>query len=429
MDKRELSPTQKAIMCFSEPRIYSPCLAATFMIDGKIDKKKLEAVLDEIVRENDAFSFRFTYDENDDKIYQYTADNTGYTLDERIASGADEEEKLQDIRNQIDEIRRISLDLNFKGAVPWNIILFNMGDDKYIMYVRLLHIITDGMSIGILVNKIISGYNGAPKIKALGMSDFLTESDEYLRSAEFEDLIKKNDDLIKAHISYKPFLKVDETAERKYAKYSDFIRLKKDKLAEVCRKNRLSYFHVTLLMAHTMFSVIFDRAETRVVVPTGTRKKKYMATIGPLLDCYFSRVELDDNKTMLENALICRDLNLRETKTAPIMTYIVEKYNMPLECIVTYQSYITNFGEQMPFGEAKAQAYSDNGMTDYYYSNCLSLSGVESNEEIILNLRTDDELMNSEQKAVGAKIFEAVYNCLTEQDMTFGELKKHFEIK
>ena len=301
-----------------------------------------------------------------------------------------------------------------------------MGNFKYILYVILIHIITDGMSIGILINKIISGYNDAPVTGSLNMTDFINETFEFMGSDEYNELLNNNDDLIRSHINYKPFLSIPEGVERKYAKYNDFITLKKDKLNEICRKNRLSFFHVALLMAHTMFSVVFDRTETRLTIPIGTRKKKHMATIAPMLECYFSRIELDENKTMLENTIECRNLNLRESKTAPIMANIVLEHGMPLECIVTYQSYISNFGEEMPFGEAKARAFSDNGMMDYYYSNCLCLSGVETNDDIILTLRTDDMLMDPEQVAKGVKVFEAVYNCLTDKDMTFGELKKQF---
>jgi Condensation domain. len=426
MEKLKLLPIQKAIMCFSEPRIYSPSLAGVFMIEGKLDKKKLETVIDDIVHTNDAFSYRFTYDENDDEIYQYKVEGTSYTLDERTASGDTEEDKLQDIRDQIAEVRRIDIEGSFKGEVPWNIIVFDMGEDKYILYVRLFHLITDGMSIGILINKIISGYNGAPAAESANMSDYLKDSFDYLGSSEYEELLEKNDDLIKSHMEYKPFLNAPRSGDRNFAKYGDFITLKKDKLAEICRKNRLSYFHVALLMAHTMFSIVFDRNETRLTIPMGPRKKKYMATIGPLIDCYFSRIKLDDDKTMLENTIECRNFNLRETKMAPIMSHVITEHDMPMECIVTYQSYISNFGEQMPFGEAKARAFADNGMMDYYYSNCLSLSGVETNDEIILTLRNDGVLMNSEQVAEGVKVFEAVYKCLTEQDMTFAELKKQF---
>ncbi|MBE6869536.1 MAG: hypothetical protein E7494_12400 [Ruminococcus albus] len=426
VEKMKLLPIQKAIMCFSEPRIYSPSLAGVFMIEGKIDKKKLETVIDDIVHTNDAFSYRFVYDKNDDEIYQYKVEGTSYTLDERTASGDTEEDKLQDIRDQIAEVRRINVEGNFKGEVPWNIIVFDMGEDKYILYVRLFHLITDGMSIGILINKIISGYNGAPAAVSANMSDYLKDSFEYLGSSEYEELLKKNDDLIKSHMEYKPFLKTPCSDDRNFAKYSDFITLKKDKLAETCRKNRLSYFHVALLMAHTMFSVVFDRDETRLTIPIGPRKKKYMTTIGPLIDSYFSRIKLDVNKTMLENTIECRNFNIRETKIAPIMAHVVTERDMPMECIVTYQSYITNFGEQMPFGEAKARAIADNGMMDYYYSNCLCLSGVETDDAVILSLRNDGVLMNNEQVAMGVKVFETVYNCLTEKDMTFGELKKQF---
>ncbi len=426
MEKIKLIPIQKAIMCFSEPRIYSPSLAGVFMIEGKVDKKKLETVIDEIVHKNDAFSYRFIYDEKDDEVYQYKAEDTSYTLDERTASGGTEEEKLQDIRDQIAEIRRIDVEGNLKGEVPWNIVLFDMGDDKYILYARLFHLITDGMSIGILINKIITGYNGAPVMESANMSDYLKDTFEHIGSSEYEELLQKNDDLIKSHKEYKPFLSVPQGVERKFARYSDFITLKKDKLAEVCRKNRLSYFHVALLMAHTMFSVVFDRNETRLTIPIGPRKKKYTATIGPLLEAYFSRIKLDEDKTMLENTIECRNFNLRETKLSSIMPDVIIQNDLPLECIVTYQSYISNFGEQMPFGEAKARAYSDNGMMDYYYSNCLSLSGVETDEAVILTLRNDDMLMSKEQVAEGVKVFEAVYKCLTEQDMTFGEFKKQF---
>ena len=427
MEKLKLLPIQKAIMCFSEPRIYSPSLAGVFMIEGKLDKKKLETVIDDIVHTNDAFSYRFTYDENDNEIYQYKVEGTSYTLDERTASGDTEEDKLQDIRDQIAEVRRIDIEGSFKGEVPWNIIVFDMGDDKYILYVRLFHLITDGMSIGILINKIISGYNGAPAAESANMSDYLKDSFDYLGSSEYEELLEKNDDLIKSHMEYKPFLNAPRSGDRSFAKYGDFITLKKDKLAEICRKNRLSYFHIALLMAHTMFSLLHGRNETRLTIPVGTRKKKYMATIGLLSDMYFSRVVLDDSKTMLENALMCRDLNLREARTSPIMPYVITENALPFECVFSYQSYIPNFNEVIPFGEAKAKTFSDMAFMDYFHSNFLLMSAVETDTEIRFILLNDGVLMNSEQVAEGVKIFNAVYDCLTKQDMTFGEFKKQFD--
>ncbi len=426
MEKRKLYPIQK-LSCFPENGIYSPGLAGAVRIEGKIDKKKLEEVINNIVLNNDAFSFRFEYNENDNEIYQYTVENTGYTLDARKAVGNTDEERLQDVRDQISEVRRFSVENNFKGAIPWNFILFDMGDDDHILYVRVIHLISDGMSMGILMKSIVSGYNGMPLAEAVGVTKFIEDFDEMVNSGELAAQLEKYDDLIKGHIAYKPFLKIPEYDERNYAKYGEFVTLKKEKLDEVCRKNRLSFFHVTLIMAHTMFSLLHGRNETRLTIPVGTRKKKYMATIGLLSEMYFSRIELDDSKTMLENALTCRDLNLREVRTSPIMPYVITENALPIECVISYQSYITNINEVIPFGEAKAKTFSDMALMDYYYSNFLCISAVETDTEIRLTLRNDGMLMNSEQAAEGVKIFNAVYDCLTKQDMTFGEFKKQFD--
>lgn len=426
MEKRKLYPIQK-LSCFPENGIYSPGLAGAVRIEGKIDKKKLEEVINNIVLNNDAFSFRFEYNENDNEIYQYTVENTGYKLDERKAVGNTDEERLQDVRDQISEVRRFSVENNFKGAIPWNFILFDMGDDDHILYVRVIHLISDGMSMGILMKSIVSGYNGMPLTEAVGVTKFIEDFDEMINSGELAAQLEKYDDLIKGHIAYKPFLKIPEYDERNYAKYGEFVTLKKEKLDEVCRKNRLSFFHVTLIMAHTMFSLLHGRNETRLTIPVGTRKKKYMATIGLLSEMYFSRIELDDSKTMLENALTCRDLNLREVRTSPIMPYVITENALPIECVISYQSYITNINEVIPFGEAKAKTFSDMALMDYYYSNFLCISAVETDTEIRLTLRNDGMLMNSEQAAEGVKIFNAVYDCLTKQDMTFGEFKKQFD--
>ena len=423
MNKRKLYPIQK-LSCFPENGVYSPGLAGAMRIDGKIDKRKLEEVIDGIVRSNDAFSFRFEYSEEDNEIYQYTTENTGYKLDERKACGSSEEERLQDVRDQIAEVRRFSVENNFRSAVPWNIILFDMGNDDHILYVRLIHLISDGMTMGILMKSIVAGYNGMPMTEALGVTAFIDEFDELISSGGLDDQLKKYDDLIKGHLAYKPFLKIPEYKERNYAKYGEFLTLKKDRLEEVCRRNRLSFFHVTLIMAHTMFSILNGRSETRLTIPVGTRKKKYMSTIGLLAEMYFSRIDLDENKTMLENAVVCRDFNLREVRTSPFMPYVITENDLPIECVISYQSYITNFNEVIPFGEAKAKSFSDMALMDYYYSNFLCISAVETDEDIILTLRNDDMLMPPEQKAEGIKIFEAVYNCLTDKDMTFGELKK-----
>ena len=194
MEKRKLYPIQK-LSCFPENGIYSPGLAGAVRIEGKINKKKLEEVINNIVLNNDAFSFRFEYNENDNEIYQYTVENTGYKLDERKAVGNTDEERLQDVRNQISEVRRFSVENNFKGAIPWNFILFDIGDDDHILYVRVIHLISDGMSMGILMKSIVSGYNGMPLTEAVGVTKFIEDFDEMINSGELAAQLEKYDDL------------------------------------------------------------------------------------------------------------------------------------------------------------------------------------------------------------------------------------------
>lgn len=418
MDRIEITYGQKILMSLYNEPDFCVNLSFAFKIKGKIDKAKLEESLQKTIDDNNAFRFKFHKDEETGKIYQYTVEKVEYKLDEREADGNTYEEKYKNVKKQTQKI--LSEIKCLSDELMWDFILFNMGNE-HIFYVRINHLICDGVAIVATLVNIISNYNGIPLKKSLGLEEFMKEQREFEKTENYFNMFKKLEKQIEDYKSYKSFIKLPEK-NRKKTSSRNVAAVESEKLSEFCKKNKLSFFHASLFFYHVAISAVYGKKDTQIIVPIGTRKSSYRNTIGYLVSACFSRLILEDDTSLKEAVMECRDDFFENSKTAPIFFKMFCDNNFSHEFLLTYQNQVTSFDKHIPFGEAEVENIIDQelvGIPQPVEMNVASLSAIETGNNIVFSIRADEDVFSDDMRKKAGKAFILAAKCLAEEDMTF----------
>lgn len=419
MDRIELTTGQKALLTLYNGPDFCVNLPFAFKIKGNLDKERLEQSLQKTINDNDVFRFQFEKDEETGKIYQYAVEQVTYKLEERKANGSTYEEKYEDVKKQVYDI--LAKAKGLFNRLMWDFVLFDMGNDTYIFFARINHLICDGVSIIATLGSIISNYNRVPFKKSLGFEEYIKEQAEFQKTEPYTDMFQKFEPLIESYKSYKPFIQLPEY-NRKKTKETYFASVESGPLSEFCKNNRLSLFHISLFFYHAAISAVYQQKDTMIIVPIGTRKSSYTNTIGYLVSACYSRLILEDGKSMREAVVECRNHFLESSKTVPIFFDIYMENSFPHEFLLTYQNQVTNSNKRIPLGEAEIEKITDPGFNPQEVEmNVASMSGIENGDKIIYTLRADEDVFSADMKEKAGKAFVLAARCLAEKDMTFRE--------
>jgi amino acid adenylation domain-containing protein len=122
----------------------------TFMrLEGELEKNKLETVLQVLIQRHDSFRTRFTI-KNGEPV-QEIVDNIDFSIQQYEIKGKEPQRQ-----NKI--IEEFVRPFNLSEAPLLRVGLIRTGPGQYILMVDMHHIITDGTSIGILVDEIMTLY-------------------------------------------------------------------------------------------------------------------------------------------------------------------------------------------------------------------------------------------------------------------------------
>lgn len=421
MKRYELTLGQKALMTLYDEDDFCVNLMFAFKIKGRFDKDKFENILQEIIKNNDAFRFKFYRDKKNNKIYQYIDNKVEYTLDERKTTGDTYDEKYNDIKIQVKNILGNVKCLS--DEFMWNFILFDIDKDESIFYVRMNHLICDGVTIVAVLSIIFSLYNGTQIRRSLEFSDFLKEQEAFENSEEYTKLRKKYEMQVDDFKKYKRILQLPK-GERSYSIIKYFAIIEISKISDFCKKNKLSYFHISLFLYHIAISYIYKEKDTLITVPMGTRKSKYMNTIGYLLSASFSRLQLKDNMKLQEAAILCRNNFFENSKVAPIFFKEMLDNNYSIEFLLTYQNQAGNFNKHITLGEAEIESITDPeliGNTQKVVMNAVSVTAMEIDDKIAYTMRIGEDIYSDEMREKTGKAFILAADCLSRKDMTYRE--------
>ncbi|MGC4019651.1 MAG: condensation domain-containing protein [Muricomes sp.] len=421
MERFELTMGQKVLLTSYHEEDFCVNLVFALRIEGNLDKDKFKQVLQKIINDNDAFRFKFYKDKQTGLVYQYADEQTEYTLDEREAKGNTYDEKYEDVKEQVREI--LSSSQCFSDTLMWDFVLFDMGNDEHIFYVRMNHLICDGVTIAAAIGYIVSLYNDIPMRKSLGFSDFIREQQAFEKTEQYMALREKYSPQLDEFKNYKRILQFPEKG-RDYAIINYFTTIDCDKISGFCKENKLSFFHASLFFYHAAISAIYKRKDTLVTVPMGTRKSSYMNSIGYLLSICYSRMIFEDDMGMQDAAIKCRNNFFESTKTIPVFFEAFLNNNYAIEFALTYQNQAGNFDKKIFLGEAEVKSITDPdfiGNTQKVIMDAVTVSVMEVKDKIIYAVRAGMDIYSNEMRDKTAKAFELAAECLSGKDMTFGE--------
>ncbi len=129
-------------------------------IEGNFDTDQMEEVIRKLIRRHEAL--RTSFELVGGEIYQRIADDVKLTIDYYdVTSDADKEQKSVEI------LRNFIQPFNLNKAPLFKVGLIRTEANKYLFIVDLHHIISDGTSMGIIVQEFIQMYNGKllPELK------------------------------------------------------------------------------------------------------------------------------------------------------------------------------------------------------------------------------------------------------------------------
>lgn len=422
MEKFKLNTNQKYVMSVNSNRENCGNLSISFKIKGKLDKVKFEQAVQKTIDNNDAFRFKIHKDENTKEIYQIIYEKVQYKLDERKVAGSTYEDKYKNVER---EIQKIYSKVKFFDSLLWDFVLFEMGDDEFIFWGRVNHIVTDGVSLSITFANIQSYYLGNTPKKSNSYKNYLIEQENWKNSKIYLEKLNKYGIRLNELEKYGGIMNTSDNNDKKTKiDFSYFATIGDEKLSEFCKKNKMSLFHVCLYLFHAALSAIYHRKDIRITVPVGTRKYDYINTIGCLSSMCWSRLIFRDNMSMREAAIICRNNYFENLKMDIIITEKIIKSGQPLDFVITYQNQITNFQKSIPFDEATIEFITDSDFGkegSEMEKVIVALSAVETVNNAILTLISDKDAFPIEKRNDAKKAFELAVRCLTERDMTFLE--------
>lgn len=145
-----LTVDQMNIWLASRKKDYSNSynMYSVFEIEGSIDTLLLEKSIDLLIRENEILRTNFV--EKSGEIFQVVNKESCFTLDVFEVS---EENFLSSAKNYVSQNFNLETDLLVRSAV------IHSDDKKYLVFLTH-HIIVDGMSLEIILNRLIELYNG-----------------------------------------------------------------------------------------------------------------------------------------------------------------------------------------------------------------------------------------------------------------------------
>lgn len=428
MKKIEITPEQRYICSIYGGDEICGSIALSFSIKGKLDKKRFENAIQLIIDNNDVFRYSFSKDEETGKIYQVISDKVVYKLDERFPEGNTYEEKYSNINSRATEIYG---DTKIIGTSLWDFILFNMGNDDYIFFGRMNHLISDGVSLSVLFANIVAYYNDFPIKSTKSYEEYIAEQNDIKKSNKYSLQAEKCKDIISDYKMY-------EQMTDEYKKDDEIINMKwnflnsygNDKLNAFCKENKMSMFHVTLFLMHLGISMIYNNNSSIVNVAMGTREKDYANTIGVLASFCWSRVKFSDDISIRDAAVTCRNDYFENSKANMIVSEYMRENKLPVIFVITYQNQISNVKKEIFLGEAKIEFINDpeflkeNGQTN---DMIMAISATESDGKTNCSMYSAMDILPEGHINIMQRAFELGIKCLTENDMTFAEFRRAFE--
>ncbi len=265
---------------------------AMFELKGKVDRNRIEYVFRKLIERHESLRTSIHLIDND--IIQKIHDRIDFKLNYFEINS---EDGLQTIKKAFNK----PFDLSSAPLLRVGLVEYK---DKYVLLFNMHHIISDGLSINILVNEFAHYYEGndLPELK-VQYKDYVAWHNNILNSFIFREQegywLKKLE-----NFRYTEFLRSTTTSSLDFKGVRKSLRLDGDlalSLDRFCIENRITKFVFTLAIFKAIIFKYTNQSDISVGVSTSGRNLSELEPIvGLFLNIIIVRTECSENKTVAE---------------------------------------------------------------------------------------------------------------------------------
>ncbi len=268
-------------------------------LKGKVDEERMKFALDELVRRNHAFGMNLVKEKNRDGYRFRIIENLDYKTELEIPESDDPEVNMEYAQNSVKEIIYKYPDL--ENETLFTIKFIKLGNEDYFLGILLNHVITDGHSVGNLMNQLLMTYLGKKDERLYAGAEFM---DFYLAQAESrtEETEKKYIEYWKNEFADLPRIKTEGRTGSHDFKESDFyLSFEKEPVQEFCRQNSVTFSSVILAAVHYAQTAVFGERDTAITYSMANRNKlSHFTTAGPIVQMISHRLKIGENDTYID---------------------------------------------------------------------------------------------------------------------------------
>ncbi|WP_335871248.1 amino acid adenylation domain-containing protein [Bacillus sp. 2205SS5-2] len=307
--KIPLSFSQKRLWFLDrlEPESIAYNLFSAFRIEGTVDKQALEICLNQIVERHE--SLRTTFKDEDDPV-QIISPTLHIPITLKDFRETEEEKKSLEVERFI--LKETSRSFDLERGPLLNVSLLWLGEGDYILLVSMHHIISDGWSIGLLIQELGELYSAYLRGKPATLPELSVQYADYAKWQNIEG----SRDIFKHLTAYwskqlggeLPILELPSDNPRPnrqaFRGGRTTVQIQKDtikKLKELSRKREVTDFMVFL----SAFSVLLNRLSKQEDMIIGTPiAGRTQTETEPLIGCFINtlalRIDLSEKPTFEE---------------------------------------------------------------------------------------------------------------------------------
>ena len=391
-----------------------------FEIQGSIDKNKIEDTIRKLAERHEAF--RTYFETVEDEIVQKIDSNYEFKLKERL-----ENKTIEEVENNFVK----PFDLSKSPLYRAEIVEIQ---EKVYLLIDMHHIISDGVSMSILINEFASLYNGEDlEPLKLQYKDFAAWQNNFLKS---KDMKKQEEYWINMFNDDIPVLNLPYDYERPAIQSfeGDSISFEVDKniaheLKELTKKTGTT-MHMVLLSAFNILLSKYSGQEDIVIgTPVAGRSHADLQNImGMLTNTLALRNKPEGNKKYIDF--------LNEVKETSLKAYDNQSYQ--LETLIEKLDIVRDTSRNplfdVMFNMADTVSDSDINLNDmslilYDGENNvakidLTLTAVEQSDEITINIEYCSELFNENSiERLGRHYLAILQSITTNTEIKLGEIE------
>ncbi|WP_294373966.1 condensation domain-containing protein [uncultured Clostridium sp.] len=325
-------------------------LCLGLMIDGNLCIERVHEALSKVTERHEQLRTVIVEDNNEFK--QKILKNYKFKLNIIDTEGNTEEERTQDAINKA-KIQN-SEPMKLLNNVFMGVYIYKISDCKNLMLINIHHIISDGWSLGILLDEFSEFYLSPEKNKEsvkCQFKEFVFEENRFLSSEDGRTSMKYWKDRLKG-----ANLMIDLPVNDKYDGQDkiDIIPFNFDfelteNLKQMAKNEKTTIFNIVLMAYHIYISKRYDEDDTVIAVASANRvSKQFYNTIGFLVNLVANRLNINKDETISQLLKRAKEDTTEDMKNqqCPLLSQvagIVDDETTPLNSIVQFIIAYQNF--------------------------------------------------------------------------------------